>query len=378
MYSVVTSGAVYGLDAYMVKVEADAGRGLPGFEMVGMPSGEVKEAKERVKVALKNLGITFPPVHITVNFSPANVRKSGTCFDLPIAIALMIANGEIDQESTKDILLMGELGLNGEIQFAKGVLPIVIKAKESGIKKCLVPAQNVREGAVVEGIDVIGISSLSDVISYLKMNETERESVYPKTVIDTEEIFESQILSHGLDFGDVVGQEGLKRAAVIATAGFHHMLMVGPPGAGKTMIAKRIPTILPKLSMEESLEVTKIYSISGLLKEEESLKITRPFSSPHHTISEQALAGGGTIPKPGAISLAHRGVLFMDEAVHFSASAIETLRQPLEDKKIVISRSAGTFTYPADFMLVAAINLVIWCLIQGYSINGLKYGLLAA
>lgn len=355
MYSVVKSAAVNGLEGYVVNVEADASSGLPCLEMVGMLSGEVKEAKERVRVALKNVGYSLPPLHITVNLSPANIRKSGTRFDVSIAIALLESLGELEENCTEGMLIVGELGLNGEIQFVSGILPTVTEARNRGFKTCIVPIGNVHEGAVVEGIDVIGMGDLQDVIRYIKLNKEERAKEYPPVKKDIE-----LLLYHDLkcepDFADVGGQEGLKRAAVIATAGFHHLLMVGPPGAGKTMIAKRIPSILPALSLNESLEVTNIYSIAGLLKEGQSLVTRRPFSNPHHTISPQALAGGGTIPRPGAISLAHRGVLFLDEAVHFSSASLEVMRQPMEDRKVVISRSFGNYTFPADFMLVAAIN----------------------
>lgn len=355
MYSVVKSAAVNGLDGYVVNVEADASSGLPCLEMVGMLSGEVKEAKERVRVALKNVGYSLPPLHITVNLSPANIRKSGTRFDVSIAIALLESLGELEENCTEGMLLVGELGLGGEIQFVSGVLPTVTEARNRGIKTCIVPECNVYEGAVVEGIDVVGMKDLRDVIRYISLNKEERDDLYPPVKKDIKSLFVRDLRGE-LDFADVGGQEGLKRAAVIATAGFHHLLMVGPPGAGKTMVAKRIPSILPPLSIEESLEVTNIYSIGGLLKDGQSLVTHRPFSNPHHTISQQALAGGGTIPRPGAISLAHRGVLFLDEAVHFSSAALEVMRQPMEDRKIVISRSCGNFTFPADFMLVAAIN----------------------
>lgn len=356
MFSFVNSGTVYGMKSFIVTVEADASSGLPGFEMVGLLNSEVKEARERVKVALKNIGYSLPPLKITINLSPANLRKNGTKFDLPIAVALLCALGEIKQSSTEKILFLGELGLDGELRFVQGVLPVVIEAKNNGFKKVILPKSNVNEAAAIEGIDCIGVDNLIDVIRFLSLDESERYSEYPPAKIDVEKFFEDNQYDYGFDFSEVNGQDELKRAAMIAAAGFHHMLIIGSPGSGKTMVAKRIPSILPPLSYEESIEVSKIYSVSGIIKEYESLIVKRPFNSPHHTISEQALAGGGSIPQPGIISLSHRGVLFLDEAVHFNRSALEVLRQPMEDKMITICRSSGKFEFPSDFMLVAAIN----------------------
>ena len=354
MYSVVMSSAPFGIDSFLVRVEVDVSSGLPGFDMVGMPGGEVKEAKERVRVALKNIGISLPPQKITVNLSPANLRKKGTALDLPIAVGILTSIEMIRKETIEDILFLGELGLNADLKSVSGVLPSVIMAKEKGLKRCIVPACNAREGAVVEGVEVIGMETLADLIAYLTDEANAKQ--YKANHVNLKKLLKNENSKYDLDFAEVRGQEGLKRGAEIAAAGFHHFMMIGPPGAGKTMIAKRIPSILPPLEVSESLEVSKIYSINGLLSEKEPIILKRPFCNPHHTITEQALSGGGTHPKPGVISLAHRGVLFLDEAAHFSKSAIEVLRQPMEDKTIEVSRSYGTVVYPADFMLVVATN----------------------
>ncbi len=356
MYSTVLTGALQGVSAYPVCVEADVSGGLPAFLMVGSLSLETRESRERVMIALKNVGLDMPPCHITVNLSPGDRRKEGTAFDLPIAVAVLEAMGKIPKGAGRNILFLGELGLNGEIKETKGVLPIVRAAVSAGISQCIVPKRNVREGAVIPGIQVRGAENILEVIHFLSAEGTEREEILPSTTVDVAALFQEGALEGALDFSEIAGQEVAKRAAEIAAAGFHNLLMVGPPGAGKSMIAKRIGGILPPLTLEESLEVTGILSVAGLLKGEEALVTRRPFMSPHHTISQSALIGGSVIPKPGVISLAHRGVLFLDELPECQRKILDSLRQPLEEREVTISRVGGNVTYPSDFMLVCAMN----------------------
>ncbi len=351
MFSKVYSGTVIGIDGEIIGVEADVSDGLPIFSMVGYLSGEVKEAKERVRIAMKNSGYHMVPKRITVNLSPADVRKEGTAFDLPIAISILAALGIVSDTSLSKTLLIGELSLDGSVMKVNGVLPIVYSAKRNGIKRCIVPSENAIEGATVDGIDVIGVSNLSETVDFL----TNRKWIEP-TYVDVKSMFINGQNENEVDFCEVVGQHAAKRAIEVAVSGLHNILMIGPPGAGKTMLAKRIPTIMPSLSIEESIEISKIYSISGLLSKEQSLICSRPFRSPHHTITDAALVGGGKTVKPGEISLATGGVLFLDELPEFKKGTIELLRQPLEERTVTIARTHGSYTYPTNFMMCGAMN----------------------
>jgi len=357
MFSSVTSGAANGISSYLMQVEVDVSDGLPSFNMVGFMSGEVREAGDRVRVALKNAGTKVPAAKITINLSPAGIRKSGVVIDVPVAVGIMAAMGQIQERVLEDIVVLGELGLDGEIKPVKGILPIVSKAREMGYKKVILPRSNAREGAVISGIKVIGVDSLQETALYLQADEGERDKLIPPTTIDVGKLFEeAEGGAYDLDFADINGQSGVKRAAEIAAAGFHHLMIIGPPGAGKSMVAKRLPTILPPLSLDESLEVSTIYSVAGMLSEDQALITKRPFMSTHHLVTETALVGGGTVPRPGIISLAHRGVLFLDEMPEFSRAKLDMLRQPLEDKVVHIVRNKGTYSYPANFQLVGALN----------------------
>lgn len=358
MFRTIVSGGLHGMDCYIVRVEVDASQGLPVFEIVGYQSGGVREARERIRVALKNSGYKLPPVRITVNLTPANIRKEGTAFDLPIAIGILSALELIPKLHSDNVLMLGELGLDGQIRAVRGVLPLVMEAKRNGYTVCVVPFDNYAEALCVDGIHVMGVRSLSEVVDFLKKSSvTQKECIYlQREEWKKGESTVAEIKEDAYDFSLLSGQENVKRSAVIAAAGFHHLLLKGPPGCGKSLAAKCIPSILPPLSREESLEVSKLFSIAGLINPSEGLVLKRPFFNPHHTITKQAMAGGGSVPKPGIISLSHRGVLFLDELPHFNREVIEIMRQPLEDKEINIIRASGNYRYPASFLLVAAMN----------------------
>ncbi len=348
MFSTAYSAVLYGVESCQVHVEADVSNGLPMFQMVGYLASEVREAQERVKTAIRNSGIILEPKKVTVNLSPADLKKEGSGFDLPIAAAVLASYGLFEREKLKNIFIAGELSLGGEVNPIRGILPLVDGAKKAGYQSCMIPKKNETEGALIDNMEIIGVSTLEEMIFHFQGKRKIKPCDRQKKIEEEQQ--------EQTDFCEINGQETLKRAIEIAVSGMHHFLMIGPPGIGKSMAAKCIPSILPDMSMDECLEVSKIYSVSGLLPEQHPLLKKRPFRAPHHTITPQALIGGGRNPKPGEISLAHRGVLFLDEMTEFQKATLEILRQPLEERKVCIARMGGRYIFPADTMLVGAMN----------------------